>query len=61
MIREEFDKLKKIEISVDVSYNDWETKFRDLVESGEEFTWHFNPDRGDYIVSVHFVQSTGEE
>lgn len=48
-------------ITVDVSMNDWETNFRDLVENNIEFQWCFPlPPTGE-LVWVKFVQPTEED
>jgi hypothetical protein len=48
-------------ITVDVSMNDWETNFRDLVENNVEFQWCFPLPPTHELVWVKFVQPTEED
>jgi len=48
-------------ITVDVSMNDWETNFRNLVENNIEFQWCFPLPPTDELIWVKFVQPTEED
>jgi len=48
-------------VIVDVSNNDWDTNFRDLVEQGVGFSWTFITEDSEQPIEVQFVKSTGEE
>jgi hypothetical protein len=48
-------------VIVDVSNNDWDTNFRDLVELDVGFSWTFVTENSDEPIEVQFVKSTGEE
>jgi len=48
-------------VTVEVTMNDWETDFRNLVENNVEFQWTFPIMPTGELVWVKFVQESEEE